>query len=275
MLLVVRKLVYILIGSLDRALRLRAAVTVLCYHSIADDGWPFGVDLETFKLHITSLKKTHSFITPQEFERYITKGVPLPKPAILLTFDDGYKNILTTKDFLESQGIAPLLFITSDPAHIARNEIHESLPLLSQREIRELIGAGWTIGSHSATHKNIMGRSEKELCQEILSSKTSLEKQFAVPIRYFAYPKGDYSHKGAAEVKKAGYTLGFCMDNGTIHSKTSAFAIPRIGVMRNYGMQELTAVLSPSVARVRKALKPLLGKRLWRLFADSPSWVKA
>ena len=54
-----------------------------------------GLDIALFKEQIAYLKKHYTFITMQELIKSLDFNSPLPKKAVLLTFDDGYKDHYT------------------------------------------------------------------------------------------------------------------------------------------------------------------------------------
>ena len=80
--------------------RKQPLVTVLCYHSIANTGWFHEVTSQEFKKQILYLKEGFDFISISELKAFISGKKLITKPSVAITFDDGYKNILTVRNFL-------------------------------------------------------------------------------------------------------------------------------------------------------------------------------
>jgi peptidoglycan/xylan/chitin deacetylase (PgdA/CDA1 family) len=70
------------------------------------------------------------------------------------------------------------------------NWLHKNQPYMSIQQIQELIDAGFTIGSHSATHPSCDRLSYEELENEIAGSCKQLRNKLKVEIKYFSYPFG-------------------------------------------------------------------------------------
>src|SRR5262249_27992917 len=92
-------------------------VLVLCYHAIGDFGddpvlAPYSVSRDLFARHLDSLRKRdYNFISPDELAALLREGVPVPKRAVLLTFDDGYSELLDiAREELAERGIKAVVF---------------------------------------------------------------------------------------------------------------------------------------------------------------------
>lgn len=252
----VRRLSYITLGYIDRLTRRKQdGVIVLCYHSIANDDWVHGVSLANFKRQISYLAKRYRFITVDELSKPRRSKKPIENVSILLTFDDGYKDIITVKTFLRDRNIKPLLFLLSDTAHVKRGELETKRSFLSKKEIASLVGDGWALGCHSATHADFSKLTASDLTKEIVQAKHALEKTLKQPITTFAYPKGRYDDRVIATLKKARYQLGFSMDDGVADKSGDRFTIPRIGINRTHTLLEFMFSFSPSVIALRRFLK--------------------
>ena len=251
-----RRVVYQALGFLDkRILKQTSLITVLSYHSVSEDDWRFSIDLKTMKKQINYLKKNYQFISLGTLENFIKGGVEINSPSIVLTFDDGYKDILRLKKFLNINNIKPVLFLISDTQNVNLAEVGKKNSYLNKKEIKSLISAGWEIGCHSGTHANLSQLSPTQLNKEIVLAKKDLEKSLNIDINYFAYPRGKYSKKVLECVKKAKYGLGLTMDDGFIKEKINPLTIPRVGIDRTHSFSEFKSAISPSTIRVRKLIK--------------------
>ncbi|MCL4535912.1 MAG: polysaccharide deacetylase family protein [Bacteroidetes bacterium] len=261
----IRRLAYISLGALDSwLLNRQSGVVVLCHHAIAcraDDDWRFSVDLGEFKKQVEYLGEHYRFVAAADLEQHIRGKKDLGSPSVLLTFDDGYRDLLLIKDYLSSLGVRPLLFVLSRGSDMDRAETKTARELLSFSEIGELSVAGWDIGSHGATHRSFAGLSSKQIREEVIDSRLDLEAALGLEVRYFAYPKGKYSDEVLAAVREAGYALGFTMDDGVVSSATDPMKVPRIGIDRTHSFTEFKSVASPSVINFRFVTKRLINEK--------------
>lgn len=252
----IRRLIYGGIYLLDTSiLKRKAPVVILCYHSISDDGWDFSVSLEMFKKQIKYLKKQFEFVTVNDVVDYVKGKKNITKPSVVITFDDGYKNVLLVKDFLKEQSISPALFAIADPANANRKELETDLPFLTPAEIKKLKEAGWTVGCHSLTHTNFRKMNSKETLNQVKNAKQVLEKDLDQKVVYFAYPKGAYTPLVLKTVKESGYKAAFSMNDELLKFGQNCLTIPRVGVDNSHSFLEFKGLLLPSAILFRKYIK--------------------
>jgi peptidoglycan/xylan/chitin deacetylase (PgdA/CDA1 family) len=249
-----RKAVYSFTHSASSLLGEKYDGIILCYHSIGDDSWEFSVSLEKFKQQIGYMLKTHEPINLEEFKKYLNGEKKPDKPFFIVTFDDGYKNITKTKDYLKENGVEPILFVLSEPEKVDRYELENELELLSESDVKELEISGWEIGCHSATHSDLVKVSPKELKREVSGAKKRLGEKLGFVVKYFAYPKGRYNNEVKTIVKEAGYDLSFSMDNKVLDKDADKYAIPRVGVMGTHSFEEFKSMIRPFSTKVRGIL---------------------
>lgn len=233
-------------------------VTVLCYHSISNNGWRFSTTPEDFQKHMTHLKKNYDVISPDELMAYIKGTYSLKRPAALLTFDDGYKNIMSISALLLKHNISPIVFVLADRNHANREDLNNSLDLLSDDDIKKLINDGWIIGSHSATHLDLTSLDEIALKKEIYNAKATTEKNTRSAVECFAYPHGKYTPKIIEHVKKAQYSMAFSMDDKIVSNKTNVYAISRVGIDGSHSLAEFKITIKPIAMQFRKFVRKTL-----------------
>lgn len=252
----VRKVTYRSLGAFDRTfLKRQNVIFVLSYHSVTTDNWRFSVNASVLKKQIIFLKKHFDIVSLKTLEAHIKGQKEIIKPSVVLTFDDGYKDILTMKDYFKKQNIKPALFVLANTKHPNWKELGNKRPFLSKREILTLYKAGWEIGCHSATHDNLATLDKKALHEEIVSAKKSLENDLGFSINYFAYPRGKYNSDVLHYVKKAKFSMALTMDDGIIKTQIDLFTVPRVGIDRTHTFEEFIHAFSPSVVLLRKAVK--------------------
>lgn len=254
----IRRFLYICFALIHRIITVKNGIYVLCYHSISNKGWRFSNTKEEFLKQVSYIHRNFSFINSSEFVAYTSAGKKVKKPVFLLTFDDGYKDILTVAKELETYSIQPVVFLLGDEEKLNRREMDNKLELLSEEDVKKLISYGWTIGSHSLTHAQLPKLSLKDLEKECAQSKRQLEKRYGVAVTLFAYPKGMYSKKVIKAVKNAGYEYAFSMDDELISFRTHPLAIPRIGIDGSHWFSEFKGTITPLAIYFRRFIRKTL-----------------
>jgi len=244
------------LGLIDRAvLRTHNPIFIISYHSVANDTWRFSINEENVKKQIIYLKKHFEIINLKSLGFYLQGKKEITKPSVVITFDDGYKDILKLKTFFAEQKITPALFVLSDAKHPNISEMKSKRPFVTIKEIQILKKNGWEIGCHSATHANLSTVSLQSLRKEVSGAKKELEKSLGFSIPYFAYPRGQYNQAVLKEVKNASYQLGLTMDDGLIKRSSDPLLLPRIGIDRSHTFSEFVTTFSPSVVKLRAVIK--------------------
>ena len=95
-----------------------------------------------------------------------------------------------------------------------------------------------TIGSHSVTHTLLSTCTEDELRREINDSKRDLELWTGRPVRAFSYPDGNYDHRVAAWLARAGYSLAFTTEHHPLTLSADPYYMPRCSVMDDGSLTE-------------------------------------
>lgn len=129
----------------------------------------------------------------------LRKQARCPAKAVALTFDDGYADAATAAfPVLQRYGFTATFYIVTDfvgqPGY------------MTWEQINMLRAYGMEIGSHTISHPDLTARSLEVAAQEIVTSKSIIEKNIGVPIKSFCYPLGRYAPLLAEMVRDAGYT---------------------------------------------------------------------
>jgi peptidoglycan/xylan/chitin deacetylase (PgdA/CDA1 family) len=195
----------------------RRGLIVLMYHKVNDQpNNTLTVSPKEFRRQIAYLAEHHRVVTPDEVLRAVETEAGLPERAVLLTFDDGYLDILTNAyPVLQEHGFRALLFIATDFLGGRRLPHDEGLttynPTLAWELITEVQNV-FEIGSHGCSHRIMTRMSIEEATREIQQSKAIIEARLGREVRAFSYPKGsilDFNSELEAAVRKAGYRLCF------------------------------------------------------------------
>lgn len=147
--------------------------------------------LTTAKYHVVSFA---------DLENYYRLGTPLPDRPIVISFDDGWSDQFEYAfPILEKYRYTATFFVFTNPIG--------TRGFLTWDELRTMLRAGMTVGSHTRSHPFLTRISDPALLwKEIYGSKQKLEKNLNITVNDFAYPFGRYDPAIVALVKKAGYT---------------------------------------------------------------------
>jgi peptidoglycan/xylan/chitin deacetylase (PgdA/CDA1 family) len=154
---------------------------------------------------------------------------------VALTFDDGFRNVLQNALApLARGGWRALQFLV--PNCIGRlnewdlRDGEAPEVLMDAAEVREWLGAGHAIGSHSLTHARLTRLTQRDAREEIFASKKKLEDTFGVAVEHFCYPYGDWNEAVRELVLEAGYRTACTTEFGVNTPATPPLTLHRITV---------------------------------------------
>jgi peptidoglycan/xylan/chitin deacetylase (PgdA/CDA1 family) len=216
----------------------KAPWSVLFYHRVSDDrANPWTISTAAFEHQMRWLNARFELISLAEGQRRIRSGQN-PRPAVTITFDDGYAdNARRAMPLLIELGIPCTYFVTSHNILSGRPFPHDvklGRPCAPNTpdEIRDLAAAGIDIGAHTRTHADL-GRATdpRMLAEELSIGQRELEDITGMPVRYFAFPYGQKVNLGreAMDMARATYD-GVCSAYGGYNLPgDDSFQIQRIG----------------------------------------------
>ena len=167
------------------------------------------------------------------------------RPAVALTFDDGYASwgsivapILSVRKlpatFFVCSGIPDLSLTQASVFARERLRRRQGVTLLDSGALRCLAqNPLFEIGSHSISHPDFGTLSTDEMQQELNGSKRQLENLTGRSVRYFAFPFGLRRHLPTAAVslaQAAGYEAVFSYRPAPFRANTADFLFGRSGV---------------------------------------------
>lgn len=190
-----------------------ARPVVLVYHGVGsasdeEDPRRLLVSPEHLEAHVRLLqRRRYGFVSAGELAG---NGGPRGRTASL-TFDDGWRNGLTTAlPLLERLGVRGTFFVCPGLFGATHPDVPgEEGALLDETEARALHDAGMELGSHTLTHPDLRQLSDAELAVELGDSKSAVEAITGRACRVFAYPYGLYDQRVLKAVRAAGYELAF------------------------------------------------------------------
>jgi peptidoglycan/xylan/chitin deacetylase (PgdA/CDA1 family) len=220
------------------------ALRVLMYHKV-NDLWPNPTTVPTavFDEQMRLLRELgYTPVTLDAVRDYYLHGTPLPAGAVLITFDDGYRdNLENALPILRRYGYPAVVFVPVGYLDDARPLPHEdALRVLGVRNetvgwehLAELERGGIRVESHGIAHRPLSELDPDEAVREITISKLRLEERLGREVEAFAFVKGslaDYRPEHASLVQQAGYKLAFTSVSGANGPRTDRFRLRRYNV---------------------------------------------
>jgi peptidoglycan/xylan/chitin deacetylase (PgdA/CDA1 family) len=236
---------------------------VLCYH-IVSDAWRHPIAVT----HATLLRQVGAAIRSGWRPAPLSDVVAGSSRTLGVTFDDGYRSVLTALPALERLGVRPTLFICTDYAsdgrlldlppldHVAPPH-RDELATLRWDDLRELAERGVEVGSHSRTHPNLRVLADSELRREVRESREAIESELGRPCRFFAFPYGQSDERVCREVERAGYEAAFGLAG--VGKACSRLNIQRVELTGRDGALSIAVKGSPAWPFVSRRLRRVRG----------------
>jgi peptidoglycan/xylan/chitin deacetylase (PgdA/CDA1 family) len=200
------------------------------------------VDPRVFAAQMRWLK-AHGYhaVTQLQAFRALEQGAPLPRRPIMITFDDGYRDVLgKASPILERLGMPATAYVITD-------RISGPDPsFLTWGNLRALEQRGIAIGSHTVHHLELTRLGDEQALAELADSRRLLERKLGHPVQWFAYPGGAEDPRVVALVRAAGYVLAVTTEPGAVQSAADPLTLHRYEVLDTTGVAGLAALLGSS-----------------------------
>ena len=162
-----------------------------------------------------------------------------PRRAVVLTFDDAYKNFVDyALPVLQSHSFPATLYAISGwlgrrAEWFAKDPGRPIPDLMGASQIREVRSAGITIGSHTVNHPRLAQTPPSRQLQELKESKAALEDLLGEEIRHFCYPGGSFNLSAVRAAKESGYISATTCLRGPAEPMDHPLVLPRKAI--SYG----------------------------------------
>ncbi|MFL5737182.1 MAG: polysaccharide deacetylase family protein [Actinomycetota bacterium] len=197
-------------------------------------------------------------------------GFPLEEDLLVITFDDGYREVYTQAwPVLRDLGLPATVFVATgfldgtDPPPIRAGASDRGAPPepLTWDQVGELHASGLvTIGSHSRSHRSFDALSRAQAAEECATSHATIERHVGGAVETFAYPAGVVAHE---EVVAAHYRVGVGADGAkNVPSSLAPLRLSRVPVRASDGtffFRRRLAGLAPLEDRLYHRLRPPRG----------------
>ncbi|MCI6483908.1 MAG: polysaccharide deacetylase family protein [Selenomonadaceae bacterium] len=200
-------------------------VMVLNYHKVVDEHMSLSVPLADFEQHMKWLKEYgYTSITPEELYEFIVNGSELPEKPVLITFDDGYKdNYTNAYPIMKKYGFKGTIFVVTGFLGVYDN-------YMTWEQAKELADNGFSIESHTYSHKSMTEASDEEISKELTKSRDTIKNKLGIDADFMAYPTGTYNLHIAELVQKAGYKGAFTIKYDNVSRESNVYALERVPI---------------------------------------------
>jgi len=188
----------------------RKQVPVLCYHHIHDFKGTerpvtkdYIVPPANFREQMKSLADSgYHTILPEDYNRYLLYGTPLPEKPVMITFDD-------TDGEQYSVGNAELSKYDFKGVYFIMTISIGRPRYMTKDQIKDLADKGNTIACHTWDHHNVKKYTDADWVVQLDKPKAQLEAITGKPIEYFAYPFGLWNEAAIPHLKAHGFKAAY------------------------------------------------------------------
>ena len=219
-------------------------VPILMYHRIDfhRPGLPaitqrLTVDPQAFAAQMTWLAHhgAHA-ITQLQLFNALMYGKPLPAHPVMITFDDGYRDVLGhAAPVLKRLGMPATAYVITDRISAGDSSF------LTWGDLRLLEQAGVTIGSHTVTHTELPSLDDQRARTELTTSRRVLERRLGHPVQWLAYPAGREDARIVSLARSAGYVLAVTTQPGADQHAADPLRLNRYEILDSSSVATVAA----------------------------------
>jgi peptidoglycan/xylan/chitin deacetylase (PgdA/CDA1 family) len=233
--------------------RNRQRIIILTYHRVNDElRDKVTVGVQQFDEQMKWLSRNYPMVSVEDILRgAVSRNIG--RPAVAITFDDGYlDNHENAVPILRKYGVPAVFFVSTGMigtnngfAHDL-NKLGRALPNMSWEHLAKMRDAGFTIGAHTVTHINCATNDFETVSRELIESRDTLREKLDLDEIVFAYPFGgrsDMAPRVLEFVKELGYIGCFSAYGGCVTGAIDPFDVPRMGIHCDFTMLAFRARL--------------------------------
>lgn len=238
---------------------LRPGLRVLSYHVFPPP--------QIFRQHLTMLRTETQMIGEAELLELVERrrDWPTSQLEVLITADDGYECQFTNdyNELFAEFAANPIVFLIgaalapeSDPLRTALGIDEQGLlrPLVTTASLRRGLEAGWSVGGHTQTHRDLGDVRPDAADAEVKDSADLIERELGVNVSTFAWPWGrrEQTCEAAFKAVRERFVAAFSTEAGASDCYPSdAHFIRRDVVDSNMSAHELRGLIGGGLDRVR------------------------
>ncbi|HEX4564943.1 MAG TPA: polysaccharide deacetylase family protein [Solirubrobacteraceae bacterium] len=144
---------------------------------------------------------------------------------IVLTFDNGYQS-----QYTQAFPVLRSLGWVADE-NIQLSGLPPSQGGLGEREVREMVAAGWELDTQGFSHADLVALGPEQLHYQVAVARETLRRRYHVAVNWFCYPSGHYDATVIAAVRSAGYVGSTTVIPGWAHPSEDPYRLHRLRVL--------------------------------------------
>jgi peptidoglycan/xylan/chitin deacetylase (PgdA/CDA1 family) len=220
-------------------------VPIILYHEIDGKG-PFSVSLKTLQSHFEYFKENNITIVPlSDLISRLDNPRPYEGRVLVLTFDDGYKNMYKKLLPLAREYNYPVtLFVYTDFVS------EHGTKAITWEELREMQNGGIDIQCHTQSHPDLIKLAAKDteesrskLFRELYLSRKKIELKLGKPVDLLAFPFGYYDTKTIQLAQFAGYRKVFSTDEGSNPVSYNNYCLRRHHIKSTFSLDTISKII--------------------------------
>ena len=217
----------------------KVTAPILLYHHINEpqaDSSRYFVTAGAFEGQMQALHDWgYTPVTVGALVDILVKGGKLPARPAAITFDDGNADVYQNAfPIMRKYGYPGTFFIVANRLG--------SKGYVGIDELKEMVAAGWEIGSHSMTHADLL-KNPALIPNEAGASRKVLEDALQTHVNLFAYPFGVMNGLVWEKVRSYGYRAAVGLGGSYYHSMGTLYYLSRIEVQNSFDLDQFAKIL--------------------------------
>lgn len=223
----------------------KVTAPILLYNRIEDNNtddanyhWESKINIpsDLFRQQMEILKTNgYTPIPISLLAKAVREGANLPDRPVVITFDVGAVGIYKKAfPIMKEFGFVGNLYITT-------NQLDAGW-MITTSEVKELVAAGWEIGSKGYTGIDLTSNHTK-LSDEIALSRTTLEQKIGASVVSFSYPYGKIDDVVGPRVADWGYSSAVGIFNTSEHTMNTIYYLARYEIRKDMTSEDFAAIL--------------------------------
>jgi len=237
----------------------------LTYHAIGQGNSSYSVSQQQLREQLGWLRGEGYVVEGfEQLEDRLRAGRALPRRYAVITVDDGYESAMRAAESFAERGCFATFFLTRDRC------LHRP-GFLSPAEIREIRDAGFSVGTHGASHRKLTFLPEEICFGELVGSKFWLEDVTGEEVRYMAAPGGFINARVLRLAQGLGYTLvGTCVERmNSTETVRELGSVNRVNIRNYFSLRDFERIVGGHIGfyvwrRARSAAFALPKQLLYR-----------
>lgn len=206
------------------------------------------VTVEQFTEQMTYLKiNDYTVLSLAEFHQFMTKNKKVPAKSVLITFDDGMKNVFEfAYPVLKKHGFYAVQFII--PSTITEKTVPFDASIVQHASLDELVRAAdvFDYGNHTLSFHEmtadgtayLLSKKRENVKEDIESANKWIGHSLA-----FAAPFGEYDESTLEILAELNTGMAFTIEAGFASPSNSIYEIPRMGIYPEHTLDTFSNII--------------------------------